>query len=306
MTRRDEYLALSRFTRRFGAETDAGTYHIGEIDILDRLLAKGWPPAIYRGDECFGWLGKVATVREALSAVGLRGLTELSSSIDGLFRDEIRVPLVALQLSLFEQLSATGAGENAVDAKDRFYFEHRLVRYLHPSNEYKRSRVEVFNPLLDRDVLDVLGRVPWRWRLYKQIEERLMHRRFPRLMNLPLASRASIPDATRRWREDPVLRAYLVETLCREGPVWSRLFASDRLAAFVADVLEQRPAGATAGKAKRFAGRLLRSIGVYERYRRYSWRPLAQAQPSGIRLLQRLLTLRSWLAHHENRLALEI
>jgi asparagine synthetase B (glutamine-hydrolysing) len=302
--RRDDYLGIPEFTRQFGAETDVATYHIGELDVLDRMLAAGWPACLYRGDECFGWLGEVCSPEEAFGAVGIRTLNDLALGVDGLFEESALAAALSAQISFFETLHAGAAQLNPVDLKDRVYFEHRLARYLNPANDYKRSRVEVFNPLLDRHVLHLLSRVPAKWRLYKRIEERLIERRFPRLLTVPLASRASIPDATQRWRDERPLREFMLNTLRREGPLWSRLFQTNRLISLASE--ESNASVAVSGKLKSVAGRLLRSAGLYDRYKRRNWRPLNHAQPSRIQLLQRLLAMRLWLDLHENKLTLEI
>ncbi len=302
--RRDDYLLLPQFTRLFGTETDAATYHIGESDVLDRLLSEGWSRSIYRGDECFGWLGGVHSPEEAMAALGIRPLDRLTVRLDGVFRDDAWRHMTAAQRSCIEEIISASSQEHPVDLKDRWYFEHRLARYLHPATDYKRSRVEVFNPLLDKDILNILRRVPPRFRLYKQIESRLMQRHFAHLMKVPLASRASIPDATRRWREDPKLSSFMLTTLTAEGSLWSRLVNTSGLAEMAKATLTG--ASSARGNARWFAGRLLRSVGLYEPYKRLSWRPLGHAQPSAIQLLQRLLAMRSWLDVHEEHLTLEM
>jgi len=302
--RHDDPFSLSAFTRLFGAETDAAAYHIGEPDVLDRMLRAGWPPAIYRGDECFGWLGEVDSTEEALAAVGLRPLDSVLVPVHNIFRDDAWQRMIDSQRANFDHITASTGQVHPVDLKDRFYLEHRLARYLHPGTHYKRSRVEVLNPLLGKDVLKVLRRVPPPMRLYKRIEERVMTRHFSRLMRIPLASRASVPDATQRWREDASLRGFMLDTLQERGPIWSRLIDMDHLGTFAAAALDGE--GPAVRHLRRIGGRLLRTCGVYEHYRRRTWRPLDHAQPSPMQILQRLLVMRVWLRSHEDRLTMEV
>lgn len=303
MQRRDDYLSLPEFTRLFGAETDAVTYHLGETDVLDRMLAQGWSRWLYRGDECFGWLGDVSSPEEALAAIGVRPFIALNSGLASILHDDARESMVSDQGAFLERITDSSAPGSPADLKDRFYLEHRLARYLHPSSYYKLSRVEIFNPLLGKEVLGLLRYVPAHLRLYKRLEHILMEKRFSRLMRVPLASRASIPDATRCWREEPALRAFMGKTLSQEGRVWSRLVRFDRVRDLMARTLVSP--GREAGRFRHLCGRVLRTAGLYEQYKRRTWRPLNHARPSAIQILQRLLAMRLWLLPHEERLRLE-
>ncbi len=298
--RHDDYLAMPEFTRTFGAETDAAAHHIGEPGVLDCMLREGFSRSLYRGDECFGWLGPVQSAEEALAAVGIRPLTRLRNSASPLFRDEVYSEMTRAQSEqLAREVDRTALG-SPVDLKDRCYFEHRLARYLHPLSYYKLSRVEVFNPLLDTDVLRLLEHVPADHRIPKRVEHRVLARRFPALMDVPLASRAAPADNTRQWQQSPELRDFVLGILTREGKVWSQLIRADALRSWADACLRWAPRAR--GWFRRVGADLARVTGLRAWMKSKAWHPVTHAQPSPLRLLQRLTVVRLWLDQHESKL----
>jgi|GEM_PF-6135109 len=300
ISRGNNFLAMPDFTRRFGAETDAAAYHIGEMDALEQIPG-GWPRSMYRGDECFGWLGQVNSREEAMAAVGVRHIAAVRSKVDHLFTDRLYHLMSKAHARALDTERKTCSATDLINLKDHHYFYLRLARYLHPLTHYKMFRVEMFNPLLDKEVLGFLAHVPAQYRINKQIERRLLERRFPDVMRVPVATRSSLGNTDEIWRRSAELRSFMLSTLGRDGEIWARLVRRDRVEAFVENALKREPPP----RWRRFAGRLVRAMQMYEPLRKLSWNAIEHGQPSQMRLLQRLLVMRLWIDQFEDKLELD-
>ncbi|MBN1489485.1 MAG: hypothetical protein JXA69_06155, partial [Phycisphaerae bacterium] len=300
----NDFLTMPAFTRRFGAETDVAAYHIGELSFVQGMLSDGGSRSLYRGDECFGWLGAVHTADQAATAVGVRPMQALRTNLEPVFAPRAYAAVCDAHGDALADEVQQATPMDFVDLKDRHYFYLRLARYLQPVNAYKLSCVETFNPLLAKPVLECLATVPSRLRLNKQVELRLLARRFPRVMTIPFATRASLADSGHAWQTTPAVRSFVHATLGRTNNLWNQLFDPVTIEAFASTCLRNGPwRGAP---IRRWAARILRGTGLYTRARRHTWNPTTHAQPSLLRLLQRLTVMKLWIDTHEGQLTLDL
>lgn len=185
--------------------TDASFYHSGELAVCEYLRTNHGISSLFRGDECFGFGPEVFTVQNALRAIsmsypefvpGLKGLiAEDWNGIHAEFCGELRKRLDEKQ--------------HPNDLKDTLYCNERLSMALHPLNYFKYGYQNIFLPLVDVDVLQIIRTLPRAMRDDKLIFKECLSAQFPDFRDIPFAKRNNLLDWNSAVSANPQLYEYL-------------------------------------------------------------------------------------------------
>jgi asparagine synthetase B (glutamine-hydrolysing) len=202
-----------------------GFNHPHEPALIGQLREEGHP-ILFRGDECFGYLGPALSGMEAMARVGLRELSHYPS-LFGLFHSSVLPGVLERQRDAYQAvIDSCPARDDWTIAKDWLYLRQRLFRSLNFSHYAKLAFVEARNPWLDRDVLRVFESVPVKYRLDKTLYRETLAFMFPDVMSrIPIAMRNSLENWAGVIRADRGFERSAREHLMRaESPIhaiWS-------------------------------------------------------------------------------------
>ncbi len=205
--------------------SDVPAFHPYEAELM-RQLADAGIRRVLRGDECFGWRRRMRSAAEALLEVELRPLGGIRGWEQRLrpdaYRDFCAASAAELSATLLDCSDA-----HPDNVKDLAYFRHRLQSYLQSAAYFKEVFLDHRAPLVDRELLDLNGRLPVAERRDKALYGRAMARAFPELWRIPIAQRNNLEDyAALLARESPVRQAVAVELADLGSGFW-QLFDRD-------------------------------------------------------------------------------
>lgn len=172
--------------------TDVAAYHPHEYSLM-RTLAGSGARSVLRGDECFGWMGHVSSLEQALLTLNLRKLRHLRL-FDRIVQPDAYARWCDASDAALDAAVRPLRGQDPDDAKDELYFRHRLQGYLGGAAYYKHVILDHRAPLLDEAILDFNARVPARLRHDKQLFLRAAERAAPDLWRIPLATAGNLED----------------------------------------------------------------------------------------------------------------
>jgi asparagine synthetase B (glutamine-hydrolysing) len=200
--------------------SDVGAYQPHEFDVMLRLLQINVHLGL-RGDNAFGWGIAVNDLNGARSEVGARRLSE-ADHLASILSPSVYRDWCERSDHLIDQLMRDVDSDDPIDAKDRWYFEHRLQRYLSTATYYKQLAIDHRNILLDDRILDFLAKVPSRLRVEKKLFRRVVLHRYPDLCEVPFATRTVGEDwGALLGRDSPVRRFAQAELDDMSSGIWS-------------------------------------------------------------------------------------
>ena len=176
-----------------------------------------------RGDEVFGWSLSAATTEGAFAIANLhrlRDVPELATVVrQAHYTDLCEASDAAVETAL---LSASDLTPN--QAKDFFYFRHRLQCYLQTASYYKKIELDQRNVLLDDSILDFIAQVPDALRIDKLLYRRVVKQEYPLLAKFPIAKQSNLEN----WRQllataSPVREYALAEFNDPSSGIWEFL-----------------------------------------------------------------------------------
>lgn len=172
--------------------TDSSFYHANELSVCRTLRERYGIKSLLRGDECLGYGPDVLTVQDALSLNGM-GFPEQVVGMRNWFQqpEEILEDYSVFLLRLVQSYDCSSPNE----LKDTIDFHERQFMNRNPLNYYKLHYQEVFCPLLDVDVLEVVSKFPARFRRHKSLFKKLLIANFGR--HVRIAEETNLID----WRE---------------------------------------------------------------------------------------------------------
>lgn len=186
--------------------SDIAAFHPYELTIMRKIRESGYE-RVLRGDEIFGWHGRVYTYDQAETEVALRPLGVLP-----LYAEIIAPKFYSLWCSASDaamaRVRSSIQGMEPNDAKDHLYFTHRLQGYLHTSAYYKQLYFDHRNVLLVDSILDFLARVPSQYRLDKGLFRQAVHGLNPMLSAIPIANRTGYENWGNELVSSSSLREY--------------------------------------------------------------------------------------------------
>jgi asparagine synthetase B (glutamine-hydrolysing) len=156
--------------------TDSSFYHANELTVCKKLNQKWGIRSLIRGDECMGYGPEVNSAQSALKTNRM-SFPEYIHSIGDWFNDENKniVAYRGFIEGLLEKYNCLSY--NCL--KDTLDFYERQHMGRNPLNYYKLHYLDVFCPLIDPEVLEIVCRFPGRFKhhknLFKQILEDKMN-----------------------------------------------------------------------------------------------------------------------------------
>ena len=199
--------------------SDTAAFHPYEYTIMKQIKDMGFE-RVLRGDETFGWHGRVYNFHEAAAMVGLRSIRKMT-----LFSKMLR-PKYFREWSdgsdaVMSRLQSDTEGMEAVDAKDYLYYSHRLQGFLHSCASYKQIHFDHRNVLLDDCILEFLLRIPWALRLNKELYRKAVFSLFPPLNTFPFADSSGLENWDNELKRESGLNEHFQKQLeDEESGIW--------------------------------------------------------------------------------------
>jgi len=203
--------------------SEIAAFHPHEYRIMEELRNLGYK-RVLRGDEAFGLKYFSASTLEGASTVAylcrLYGLQDLIPIVRETYYNQLcEASDAAIDSALNE---ARDLSPN--QAKDFFYFSHRLQCYLQTASYYKQIELDHRNVLLDDPILDFLTKVPDSMRVDKMLFRQTIIRRYPQLVQFPYAKRSNLEDWLKLLATDSPVRQYALDELGdRSSGIWEYL-----------------------------------------------------------------------------------
>lgn len=187
--------------------TDVAAFHPYEYTIMKAIREWGFE-RVLRGDETFGWHGRVFNFKEAKTEVGLRSIRNITI-YSNIVRPKYFHEWAGRSDANMTHLDSEVEGMDPTDAKDYLYFSHRLQGYLFSIATYKQVLFDHRNVWLDDAILEFLLRIPWRLRLHKNLYEKAVRAMCPPLSAIPLADCSGLEDWEAELKKESALQAYM-------------------------------------------------------------------------------------------------
>ena len=236
--------------------TDGLTGHLGNYTEGDALAAElaTKHDALVRGDEMFGWAAAVSTPEMALRRVGINVGKRLRL-LQFLLRDEVAESVLADYHAQQEELLGSldvpfndrsgarrpqsgrqgdGPLHDANDLKDMLYWRTRFPRLIASQAAIFRPHLDVICPLLDAEVLDLVGNLSTSQRVNKHYITKCVRRSFPEQFSLPLNTAHSRTSWRKRLRKLGPAQRFMVETLLEPLPSFDQWFDRTAIRAWLA------------------------------------------------------------------------
>ncbi|HEX8128047.1 MAG TPA: asparagine synthase-related protein [Pyrinomonadaceae bacterium] len=203
----------TQFEEAFQAQSgmiDLAFGHADEVSIC-RMLAETYDiGSVFRGDECFGLYGAAAETRDdALASLSMYFAERVEES--GRWFDEDAEEWMAAHTSQLEKLLAQ-APRAPQSLRDTLYCRERLPAFHHHLSYHKSHFMEVFNPLLDVDVLRLWSTLPDTYRVDKYLFKKCYHTEFKEHLDIPFAHQSNMVN----WRQ-VIARSHPVADYLRNG-----------------------------------------------------------------------------------------
>jgi len=154
--------------------TDSSFYHAHELTVCKNLRNKYGIKSVIRGDECLGFGATAHTIQNALVPNNMSypayvpGMTDWFMSGNNIM--ERYYKFIVDLVDKYHCLSYDSL-------KDTLDFNERQHMNRNPLNYFKLPYVEVFCPLIDVDVLNVIQHFPSRFRQHKALFKRLVRKK---------------------------------------------------------------------------------------------------------------------------------
>lgn len=162
------------------------------------------------GDECFGvggWVRSVEEMREDVLPA------QLPATLAEIIAPRRRQECASIYDGEIDAVLAPCDNDDLIDRKDFLYVHARLARMVYSLGYYKELAVELRRPLTASCVLDVMQRIPARYRVLKNGFVSMLERVYPAVLRYPKATVDSLPDWEYDVRAKPALKALLLEAL---------------------------------------------------------------------------------------------
>ncbi len=208
--------------------TEQAFLHTEELVFCRQLAEEHGLRSLFRGDECFGLSGAgAATAEEALVQLALKRAGDIAGA--GRWVEGGGAPWLEAQADHLSGLVARGPPA-PMDLRDTLYAGERLASGLHHLNYFKSHYVDLFNPLLEPEVLRIAATFPAQWRLDKKLFKACYHQRFDATVDIPFADKGNGVDWAAAVRRSPEVAELLRAGLERLPAPLDRAFFLEKLA----------------------------------------------------------------------------
>lgn len=287
-----------------------GNYPEG-LAVYQRTAEKA--DVILRGDELFGWKGGVFHEQDALACFNLIVLPQLYRDM---LTDDAFPRLHDETVQGLGKLSSACPNRRLVDRKDWFVFQQGVPNFWGRMNYLKSLVIDVRVPLLDKEILEFMARLPYRHRMYRSLFRETVVAGYPRVFAMNLSRAGNLPDWEQVYRDSPRVRDFIDRILLASShPIFDSLFDGTKLKRFLGEFRskairaeESSYANAKAfqgmgglAKLKAFSPRDLLSQSILSNYTLYNLarpflrkRTLSYKWVGSSSLIMRALTLKIW------------
>jgi glutamine amidotransferase-like protein len=172
------------------------------------------------GDEAWGWRGYAGDEMEARAHVLPPSLPARLRSI--LYSTALERLEAQYQESL-TRIMQPCENPDPTDRKDFLYLHGRVARFIFGLGYYREIASEMRRPFLANEVLEVVRRLPRKFRVHKNLYVSMLRRFLPRTMKYPEMEVPSLPDWSYDLRYKEPMRSFFRELLeyanIQEGPL---------------------------------------------------------------------------------------
>ena len=202
--------------------SDISAFHPYEYQIMVDLRQAGFRRAL-RGDEVFGWSLSAASIEGAFAMANLRRLRNMQG-LEAVIRVERYPELCDASDAAVDQALLEARDLRPDQAKDFFYFRHRLQCYLQTASYYKLVELDQRNVLLDEMILDFLARVPDPLRIDKILFRKVVFQNYPVFSPFPYAGRSNLENWQSLLAKDTPIRQYALDEFAHHSSgIWEYL-----------------------------------------------------------------------------------
>ena len=200
-------------------------------------------PAVMNGDQLLGFGGIPATFEDAFEvgtglplaglAPGMRSLVRPERADDASERTAATLMAMALQRR---------EGPHK-DTQDYLAWHTTGVRWLGAPMYYREPMVSAVRPMVDRETIDLFARLPQLFRVDKRLLVRMLQRRLPVALDLPIASANSLVDWTAAFSSQTPTGAYFTRAASDASVLDTELgtfIDADALRSAIASFIEAR------------------------------------------------------------------
>lgn len=250
--------------------------HYPDDSLLDRLLVQQHNFAsMFRGETVFRRYLPLFTNRAVLAENDMSRMG-LDTTYQELIDADIVQRLSEMHNSAMAALLAGLRSPTPTGRRDELYYSFRIRQILGTYNKARNAYLEVYNPLISRNVLEWIRRVPDHARIKRFLFLEAMSRAFPEVAHIPLATTSNLPPWRTRFRTEPKLSQFY-RTWC-EKPGWldslgnkQRVLQSLAAMEETAQVPQSTPSTQDGSRWKKLAkdtlpGRLLREMTLEKRF----------------------------------------
>jgi asparagine synthetase B (glutamine-hydrolysing) len=199
--------------------SEVAAYHSQEYQIMAKLREEGFQRAM-RGDEVFGWSFHANSIPEGFALANLRRLRNVNG-LRQIIQPEYYEILCEASDNAVSYAMSEVEGLTPNQAKDFFYFSHRLQCYLQTSSYYKQIELDHRNILLDDPILDFIAKIPDHLRVDKLLYRKTIAREFPELAKIPLAQESNLESWVKVLGTETPVRSFAEsELLDHSSQIW--------------------------------------------------------------------------------------
>jgi asparagine synthetase B (glutamine-hydrolysing) len=216
-----EHIVMRRHTRDFQSAvkdmfsaqsgmTDGTSIHADELQICRKLREEHGIKSLFRGDHSFGGSRERTTIQQGLLDLGMSFTKHIAGREKWFKRQEI---------DFFEAHSKKLDGlisrykDDPSDIRDILRFYERVPMYLHQLNYFKYHYQEIYNPYLDRSVLDISQIIPISSRAKKKLFKECYKYQCEKKNGIPFAHKDDMINWNRVIAGSPTIYEYLKNTI---------------------------------------------------------------------------------------------
>jgi hypothetical protein len=194
-------------------------------------------------------------------------------------RPEIYRHLSRMGVQQGKRLAAACPYDDPTDCKDHLYINERFFSYQNPLSHIKRRIFEERNPLLDKDIIEFVRRLPPALRIWKALFKMAARHIIPEFDQIGVARYISLVDWDQRLQSDAALQAFVRLTLLNQTSEFHQWVDPAGLSLFLDKTFAPK-------MKRRSIGRLIRRK-IRERWDRYELLPSEE--------IFRLMILKIWV-----------
>lgn len=199
--------------------TDSSFYHANELFVCRNLRENYGIKSVMRGEECMGYGPPVYTLQNALSVNGLSLPAYISNIADWFsYGDAFVMQYTQFMRNLVDKYDCKSFN----DLKDTIDFNERQHMNRNPLNYFKMHYLDVYCPLLDVEVLNLVCKLPAPLRHHKILFKHLLKKKFGR--NLRIADFNNLADWKTIIGQSEQISGFLMKEIEKLPPIFDPYF----------------------------------------------------------------------------------